>query len=343
MSVLVGFDQIRFTVHRGLVCRYSEYFRGAFEGNFVEGQKQEVLLNQESAKDFALFLSWLYGQVIYLPTMDEHKIYDQYLLELRSSSTTQKMEAAGQASLKETSCEAGERHADSEPAADGLDSSETATNVAADGATASIQAENEAADGSPKLEGSRSGQEETLDSDPDDDSEDDDSEDDDSEDHEASKVWESKTQDCLVDLFIFADRRGVSQLRNSLIDLFAEQRESGWPLLSAATDRVGIAYSCLPAFSALSRYLIHEAAWCWDHDFRMINNLDDYPTEFTARVLKCVLRYSRRKGETYRPQWRLNICSLHHHVNGKEKLKCQAEKKAWHVEMKAKGEMEPVK
>jgi hypothetical protein len=51
-------------VHKGLICHYSEYFRGAFEGGFKESEGL-VTLGDEDEEAFLAFFAWLYkGKIV---------------------------------------------------------------------------------------------------------------------------------------------------------------------------------------------------------------------------------------------------------------------------------------
>lgn len=49
-----------FMVHRGLICFYSEYFRGWFNGAFKESIHGISVLDTESPEIFKHFKDWLY-------------------------------------------------------------------------------------------------------------------------------------------------------------------------------------------------------------------------------------------------------------------------------------------
>ncbi|KAK5711051.1 hypothetical protein LTR15_012698 [Elasticomyces elasticus] len=70
----------------------------------------------------------------------------------------------------------------------------------------------------------------------------------------------------ILDLYIFADRRGVQKLQNDIINQLAAWREAGFPLMSASVSRVHRVYDLLPPNSPLRMYLIEEAGFCWDQD-----------------------------------------------------------------------------
>lgn len=48
-----------FHVHKGLLCHYSEYFRGALKGGFQES-KGIVTLDHDSGDVFQIFVTWIY-------------------------------------------------------------------------------------------------------------------------------------------------------------------------------------------------------------------------------------------------------------------------------------------
>ncbi|KAK6382445.1 hypothetical protein LTR65_010877 [Meristemomyces frigidus] len=265
-TVVVGFEEVSFTVHRDLICRHSQYFKGAFEGGFSEATDGVVVLKQESVKDFALFAAWLYTGNIELPDADELTWYSHY---------ERKVQRATEAGMAQ-------RDGDS----DGSD---------------------EASEDCK-----------TTDDQPD----------------------QSVIQSLLIDLFIFADRRGVSGLRNDIIDLLAIQRESGWSLVSGSAERVGAAYSSLPSNSMLCRYLIEEAAYGWDFGFGAMDSLQEFPPEFMAAVMKCMLLFSKRKGIKFAPDWRDDMCIFHDHDSDAERERCEAAHLAWQAEMDGRSALE---
>lgn len=155
-----------------------------------------------------------------------------------------------------------------------------------------------------------------------------------------------RIQDLLIDLFIFSDRRGVSQLRNCTINILAEKREAGWPWLSASYERVCKAFSNLPSDSAMCRFLVDEAAWCWTGAFE---DVDQFPDEFCAKVMKRWMQYDGRENFAHRrptdkiPPWRKDICKAYHdHGDEIERKGCQAVMQKWTGAMAWKIGMEPV-
>ncbi|KAK5114029.1 hypothetical protein LTR85_010335 [Meristemomyces frigidus] len=194
-TVVVSFEEVAFAVHQDLICRHSQYFKGAFDGGFSETTNGIVVLKQESVKNFTLFLAWLYTGEIELPTANEARWYDSY---------ERKVARAGSRSVLRDD-EDGDKPDEGSGDSDDPDNDSEGSDVSEDG--------DPAVNGDP----------------PD----------------------EDVVRSLLIDLFIFADRRGVPCLQNDIIDLFAKQRENGWSLVSESVERVGIAYSSLPTSSGL--------------------------------------------------------------------------------------------
>ena len=53
-------DQKSFTIHKGILCFYSGYFRTVLDSKFVEGQTNKIDLTEEEARTFRYFVIWLY-------------------------------------------------------------------------------------------------------------------------------------------------------------------------------------------------------------------------------------------------------------------------------------------
>lgn len=157
-----------------------------------------------------------------------------------------------------------------------------------------------------------------------------------------------QTQDMLVDLFIFADRRGVPQLRHRIINILAEKRESGWPWVSASFERVDKAFSNLPANSAFCRFLVDEATWCWAGGSQNADNLDEFTDVFCAKVMRRWMTVGRPptidpgQKEMQAP-WRRDICKAYHdHADATDVKACRASMKTWTKSVAKKKGMEPV-
>ncbi|KXT02011.1 hypothetical protein AC578_6540 [Pseudocercospora eumusae] len=75
-TVVVGPEQVPFTVHIRLVSAFSEFFRGAFEGRFEEGRTGRVVLEDDSPAEFAMMLHWLYTGDVHVPSKDDYDFLD---------------------------------------------------------------------------------------------------------------------------------------------------------------------------------------------------------------------------------------------------------------------------
>lgn len=51
-----------FSVHKEIVCHYSDYFRAACKGEFLEARSGKVKLPEDRAEIFDLFVQWVYSQ-----------------------------------------------------------------------------------------------------------------------------------------------------------------------------------------------------------------------------------------------------------------------------------------
>ena len=66
--VTIGFendDATTFTVHRGLICHHSSFFRTALQGRFSEGQEKKVTLPAEEKEPFRVFMGWMYRMQLF--------------------------------------------------------------------------------------------------------------------------------------------------------------------------------------------------------------------------------------------------------------------------------------
>ncbi|CAD0056030.1 unnamed protein product [Aureobasidium pullulans] len=59
-KIVVGPEEREFLIHKGLLCHYSEYFRGALSGSFKEGLEGAVPMPQEDPYLFEIVVSWCY-------------------------------------------------------------------------------------------------------------------------------------------------------------------------------------------------------------------------------------------------------------------------------------------
>ncbi|KAJ9643107.1 clathrin associated protein complex medium subunit [Coniosporium tulheliwenetii] len=64
VTINVGPNARPFHIHRAPLCRWSEYFRGAFEGSFREAEEKALTLDDVSVKTFVAFTEWLYMRAL---------------------------------------------------------------------------------------------------------------------------------------------------------------------------------------------------------------------------------------------------------------------------------------
>ena len=60
VTILVGPQEIRFDLHRGLLCASSDFFKAAITGDFKEHDHNEIKLPEQDVKIFKFFVHWLY-------------------------------------------------------------------------------------------------------------------------------------------------------------------------------------------------------------------------------------------------------------------------------------------
>ncbi|KAK5675348.1 hypothetical protein LTS10_012115 [Elasticomyces elasticus] len=327
--VSIGPEAVLFAAHEQKLCQVSEYFQKALCGAFVEGNSKIIHLPEERVADFGLFLDWLYTGKLTFPECREYAMYRDYLKGPRNSNGEH---AEG---------DVGARAADSE-----------------------VLRIRDRQDSESSLSESDSDEEDE------DEDEDQDDSDDDSEDEEevADTIAEPSNRSAsmqkrinhdkwrfreILNLYIFADRRGVPALQNDIIDLIAKWRESGWSHMSSYLDLVSIAYENLPAKSTMLKYLVDEAAFCWNDKLGTLNDLDQYPKAFIAAAMRDMIKYGQHQTrgsgdeEWFGADWREDICRLHEHANDAERDQCKERHRVWHEEMAEKDEkgggMEPVR
>ena len=60
VTVLVGSQETRFDLHRGLLCASSDFFKAVITGDFKERAQNEIKLPEQDIKIFRFFVHWLY-------------------------------------------------------------------------------------------------------------------------------------------------------------------------------------------------------------------------------------------------------------------------------------------
>ena len=58
----VGSELKRFSIHKGLITKESDYFKAAFTGNFAEGTSSVIKLEEHKPEAVEWFITWLYSR-----------------------------------------------------------------------------------------------------------------------------------------------------------------------------------------------------------------------------------------------------------------------------------------
>ena len=67
VTLLVGAERMRFTIHKNLICGVVLFFQKAFHGGFHESITGEMSLPEEDPSAFKLFIFWLYKGKFTIP------------------------------------------------------------------------------------------------------------------------------------------------------------------------------------------------------------------------------------------------------------------------------------
>ncbi|THW56372.1 hypothetical protein D6D20_08756 [Aureobasidium pullulans] len=62
VTVVVGSKKKSYSLHKGLLCFYSDYFRAAFNGSFKEATDGKIELMEVEPEVFDIFQVWLYSR-----------------------------------------------------------------------------------------------------------------------------------------------------------------------------------------------------------------------------------------------------------------------------------------
>ncbi|KAK5711050.1 hypothetical protein LTR15_012697 [Elasticomyces elasticus] len=340
--ISIGTEAVLFAAHEQKLCQVSEYFQKALRGAFAESGSKTIHLPEERVADFGLFVDWLYTGKLTFPESREYATYRDYLEEPKNDDSNHEESDLSAGSATEESLRIQERE-DSE-------SSSSSSDVEDDS-----DINGEISDTMDGPSDSSSSMQKRVNHD----------------------KWRFRE---ILSLYIFADRRDVPALQNDIIDLIAKWRESGctcgrtclhtrcpalslrrYHLLSRLLilssfmnpDIVSIAYENLPANSTILKYLVDEAAFCWNDELSTLDDLDQYPKAFIAAAMRDMIKYgqhqTRAPGDDrwFGADWREDICRLHEHANDVESGECKEKHRVWHEEMAEKDEkgggMEPVR
>lgn len=137
----------------------------------------------------------------------------------------------------------------------------------------------------------------------------------------------------LLELYIFADRFDVAELRIDTIDLLQRIRTndakdslaSGLP----SFDTVSAAFDLLPETSPLRRWLIDVFAYDWDpskDDEEQVALRKDLPREFLLEVAVINSQRSARRLPGERAPFKVDMCSYHGHQTWEELERCRSKR-----------------
>jgi hypothetical protein len=62
VTLIVGAAKVQYTLHKGLLCFYSDFFRAALNGSFKEATEHRIELPEVEIDVFEAFQVWLYTQ-----------------------------------------------------------------------------------------------------------------------------------------------------------------------------------------------------------------------------------------------------------------------------------------
>jgi hypothetical protein len=74
VTLIVGKEKKAYTLHKDLLCFYSDYFRAAFNGSFKEASARKLELPDVKPSLFDEFQVWLYTQDLQGPTDNSEQI-----------------------------------------------------------------------------------------------------------------------------------------------------------------------------------------------------------------------------------------------------------------------------
>ncbi|KAF2499049.1 hypothetical protein BU16DRAFT_614602 [Lophium mytilinum] len=88
VTLKAGPEAVPFHIHEDLLCRHSQYFRGAFKGGFKEAEERTIALDDVTVASMRQFTQWLYNGIVFsfadgdaTPEtegfLQDHKILDQ--------------------------------------------------------------------------------------------------------------------------------------------------------------------------------------------------------------------------------------------------------------------------
>ncbi|KAK5743008.1 hypothetical protein LTR17_003021 [Elasticomyces elasticus] len=303
VTIAVGTPTLVFSVHESLICRRSTFFGRAFRGGFAESGTKTLKLPDEAVNVIALFLDWLYTGNLTEPNELDQKAYRGYVddLDARASiSDPEDNTLTKVAKLLET-------HMVMRRTTDADDAELCSMNLLDFDWDGEPDAHEEVTEkrASPPLDRTR-------------------------------PLSDHSRLGAMVDLYLFAERIGVGELQNDIIDLLAQWRISHGMFRSTCSSLVRRCFAILPASSKLLDWMAQEAACCWSKlGFSIAETCDAYPPGFVDAAIRELLRYSRNANASC---WREKLCTFHEHLGDAEQHACQTKHEKWYVEVDDEAE-----
>ncbi|KAK4896377.1 hypothetical protein LTR27_005588 [Elasticomyces elasticus] len=303
VTIAVGTPPLVFSVHETLICRRSTFFRRAFRGGFAESGIKTLRLPDEAVGVIPTFLDWLYTGRLIEPSELDQKAYRGYVDDLDARASISEPEdntLAKVAKLLDT-------HMVMRRTTDADDAELCSTNLL-----------DFDWDGEPDAHEDATGKRAPTPLDP------------------TRPVAVSSRLGAMVDLYLFAERIGVRELRNDIIDLLAQWRISDGMFLSTCSSLVRRCFAILPASSKLLDWMVQEAAYCWSKlDFSIADTCDAYPPGFVDAAIRELLRHSRNGNASC---WREKLCTFHEHLDDVQQYACRTKHEKRYIEVDDEAE-----
>lgn len=83
VTLVVGTFEILYTLHKGLLCFYSDFFRAALNGSFKEAKDRRIELPEVDIDVFEAFQVWLYTQNLPKNEVVPTKVYPEWPLLIK--------------------------------------------------------------------------------------------------------------------------------------------------------------------------------------------------------------------------------------------------------------------
>lgn len=84
ITILVGEEEHRFTVHKDMICAKSKFFRAACSERWASGVEKIVRQPEGTVEDFQIYVEWVYTSKVTLDTEDldkqQARLMDLYIL-----------------------------------------------------------------------------------------------------------------------------------------------------------------------------------------------------------------------------------------------------------------------